>query len=77
MEGGLYRDFFRMGSIPLLGITTIIPRWYQTGRSTVGVMDKIVDTPHCGFDMSLLMISVVSHVECFLFQNRALTEMYV
>jgi hypothetical protein len=26
MEGGLYKDFFRMGSIPLLGITTIISK---------------------------------------------------
>lgn len=40
-------------------------------------MDKIVNMPHCGFDMSLLMILVVSHVEGFLFQNRALTGMYV
>jgi hypothetical protein len=40
-------------------------------------MDKVVDMPLCGFDMSLLMISVVSHVEVFLFQNRALTGMYV
>jgi hypothetical protein len=40
-------------------------------------MDKIVNMPHCGFDMSLVMILVVSHVEGFLFQNRALTGMYV
>jgi hypothetical protein len=26
MEGGLYKDFFKMGSIPLLGITTIISK---------------------------------------------------